>query len=139
MFDLEQSIAEWRQQMLAAGIKSPVVLAELEGHLREEIGRRAELGMNEQMALEISIRHMGQPGKLKSEFIKIERNIMKQIKIGAGIISILVGLAFVMPAVAQARNEGAMVNSEVALMLFGIALTIVGAGLVFRPFKKRNA
>jgi hypothetical protein len=37
MFDLEKSIAEWRTQMLAAGIKTPVPMEELEIHLREEI------------------------------------------------------------------------------------------------------
>ena len=48
MFDLEQSIAEWRQQMLAAGIKTPVPLEELEIHLREEIERQMKSGLNEQ-------------------------------------------------------------------------------------------
>ena len=37
MFNLEQAIAEWRQQMLATGIQTPVPLEELEIHLREEI------------------------------------------------------------------------------------------------------
>jgi hypothetical protein len=40
MFNLEQSIAEWRQQMLAAGIKTPATLNELESHLREEFERQ---------------------------------------------------------------------------------------------------
>jgi hypothetical protein len=37
MFDLEQSIATWRRQMLDAGIKAPVPLEELESHLRDDI------------------------------------------------------------------------------------------------------
>jgi len=65
---------------------------------------------------------------------------MKQmIKVGAGIIGILVGLALIMPAVAQARHEESMANDEVGLLMFGIALAIVGAGVIFCPFKKRNA
>ena len=36
MPDLEQSIGEWRKQMIAAGIQSPVPLDELESHLRDE-------------------------------------------------------------------------------------------------------
>ena len=44
MFDLEQSIAEWRRQMLAAGIKTPVPLEELEIHLREEIEQQMKSG-----------------------------------------------------------------------------------------------
>jgi hypothetical protein len=36
MFDLEQAIADWREQMLAAGVKTPVPLVELESHLLDE-------------------------------------------------------------------------------------------------------
>ena len=43
MFDLEKSIAEWRKQMLSAGIKTPVPLEELEIHLREEIEQQIKL------------------------------------------------------------------------------------------------
>jgi hypothetical protein len=39
MFELEQAITGWRRQMLAAGIKTPVPLEELEIHLRDEIER----------------------------------------------------------------------------------------------------
>ena len=35
--DLESLIANWRREMLAAGIKTPVPLEELESHLREDI------------------------------------------------------------------------------------------------------
>ena len=40
MFNLETAITDWRRQMLAAGIKTPDHLDELESHLREEIGRQ---------------------------------------------------------------------------------------------------
>ena len=46
MFDLEKAIADWRRLMLALGIKSPVPLEELESHLREEIQRQMQLGLN---------------------------------------------------------------------------------------------
>ena len=42
MFDLEKAIANWRKQMLAAGIKMPAPLEELEIHLREEIEQQRE-------------------------------------------------------------------------------------------------
>jgi hypothetical protein len=48
-------------------------------------------------------------------------------------------MAFVMPAVAQYRHEGAMTNESVGLFLLGIALTVVGAGASFRGVKRRNA
>jgi hypothetical protein len=72
MFDLEQSISDWRLQMLAAGIKTPVPLEELESHLREEIERQIKSGLslNEQEAFNFAVRKIGQAEKLKMEFQK---------------------------------------------------------------------
>jgi hypothetical protein len=70
MFDLEKSIAEWRKQMLAAGIKTPVPLEELECHLRDDVEQQIQSGLNAQQAFENSVRRIGQADKLKSEFKK---------------------------------------------------------------------
>ena len=59
MFDLEQSIADWRKQMLAAGIKAPVPLEELEIHLREEIKRQTGTGLSETEAFKTSVQKIG--------------------------------------------------------------------------------
>jgi hypothetical protein len=71
MFDLEQSIADWHRQMLAAGIKTPVPLEELEIHLREEIERQMESGLAPQKALVAAMGKIGQVQTLKAEFTKI--------------------------------------------------------------------
>lgn len=70
MFDLEQSIAEWRQQMLAAGIKTPAPLEELESHLREEIERQIQSGASAQEAFRRTVLQIGQPKELKAEFAR---------------------------------------------------------------------
>ena len=70
MFDLEQSIAEWRKQMLAAGIKAPVPLEELESHLREEIERQIQSGASDQEAFQRTVLQIGQAKELKAEFVK---------------------------------------------------------------------
>ncbi len=72
MFDLEQSIADWRQQMLASGIKSPTPLEELEIHLREEIELQTKLGLNAQTAFEAAVQRIGKANMLKNEFEKAE-------------------------------------------------------------------
>jgi hypothetical protein len=69
MFDLEQSIAEWRQRMLAAGIQ-PVPLEELESHLREEIEELVEAGAPEERAFRMAAENIGQAVPLKTEFQK---------------------------------------------------------------------
>jgi hypothetical protein len=71
MFDLEQSIADWRKQMLAAGIKTPVPLEELEIHLRDEIERQMKSGSSEQNAFEVSVQKIGSENSLNDEFEKV--------------------------------------------------------------------
>jgi len=70
MFNLNQAIAEWRRQMLAAGIKSPVPLEELEGHLRDDIEQQVQSGVDAQQAFENSVQRIGHAAELKSEFKK---------------------------------------------------------------------
>jgi hypothetical protein len=99
MLDLEQSIAEWRRQMLAAGIKTPVPLEELEIHLREEIERQINLGSSEPKAFQISVQAIGQAKPLKIEFKKIDaQNWNRPL---AWTAWILFAISFFLPAYAD--------------------------------------
>ena len=65
---------------------------------------------------------------------------MKRVLIiSAGIIGVLVGMAFVMPAVAQYRHEGAMTHEEVILFCLGLVLTLGGIGASIFGAKRRAA
>jgi hypothetical protein len=68
MFDIEQSIADWRRQMLAAGVKSPVPLDELESHLRDEFEQQMKSGMGETEAFTAAVQKIGPADKLYAEF-----------------------------------------------------------------------
>jgi len=70
MFELEQAIVRWRQQMLAGGIKTPELLAELESHLRDEIERQTGAGVSDAAAFDLAARKLGQPESLRAEFKK---------------------------------------------------------------------
>jgi len=103
MFDLEKSIAEWRQQMLAAGIKTPVPLGELENHLREEIERGMKLNLNEVQAFKAAVQSIGQGGALRKEFnkVKAERGTLRAIAliiswlvVGYALVYATIGLEF---------------------------------------------
>ncbi len=72
MFNLEEKITDWRQQMLAAGIKTPVPLEELEIHLREEIEQRTKSGQNDPTAFAAAVQKFGSGYTLRNEFQKIE-------------------------------------------------------------------
>jgi hypothetical protein len=72
MFELEKAIVEWRQQMLAAGIKTPVPLNELESHLRDDVEEQVKSGLNEQQAFEGAVQRIGRAVALRNEFTKID-------------------------------------------------------------------
>jgi len=94
MFNLEQSIAEWRRQMLVAGIK-PESLDELEGHLREEIERQLKLKVIQQQAFEMAVKAIGRGVELKNEFKKAgEPMEMQRIIKLAGVSCVAVALFF---------------------------------------------
>ena len=96
MFDLEDAIAEWRKQMLAAGIKAPVPLEELEIHLREEIERQMKSGLNGLEAFNSAVHKIGQARALKSEFKKaglpVEMRFVQLVGIACGAVAGLFSL-----------------------------------------------
>ena len=140
MFNLEQSIAEWRQQMLAAGIKTPVPLEELEGHLREEIERQMQAGVIAQSAFDIAAGQIGKAPVVKIEFTKIERNSMKRsILILLGIFGVLIGMALVLPATAWYRDHHTMPSDILTHLLIGLLIVAGGLGSGIYGLKKRNA
>lgn len=71
MFNVDQSIAEWRRNMVAGGIDSPQVLDELESHLRDDMEEQERAGATAQRAFESAVERLGQAAVLESEFEKV--------------------------------------------------------------------
>ena len=126
--------------MLAAGIKTPVPLEELEIHLRDEIERQTKSGLNEQKAFEISVQQIGRPKMLKREFKKCERTFVKKMLIILiGIFAVLFGPALILPALAWYRDHGSMPAQQLTFFLAGIVITIGSVSTTIHGFKKRKA
>jgi hypothetical protein len=80
------------------------------------------------------------PKVLKGEFENARMTPVKQtMKIGAGIVVLLIGVALMMPAAVQVRQEGMVEFAGLCYAVFGIALLITGALVAFWPYKKRKA
>jgi hypothetical protein len=98
MFNLEPSIAEWRRQMLAAGIQTPVPLEELEIHLREDIAQQMKTGSNLQDAFTSAVQKLGSAHTVQTEFMKVDKTHSalkwKLMEIGLTLATILVPLLF---------------------------------------------
>ena len=153
MFDLEQSITAWRQQMLAAGIQSPVPLEELEAHLREEIEQRLKTGLDPQTAFEAAIQHLGRPQLLKTEFNKTESTFMnRKLILLVGIFILLLGTCMILPALGQHKehNHDALAaganffnlpwrHNELVGLTWGSLLALGGVATTVYSLKKRKA
>jgi MFS family permease len=131
MFDLEKSIAEWRRQMLAAGIKTPVPLEELESHLREEVERRMKLGTSEQQAFEVTVLRVGQACVLRSEFKKIESTSDRKI----GVAAVFFGIVIVLRVLAKHHEMGnPWKNDQIGWLLVAAVLGFFGLGATIFNF-----
>ena len=139
MFDLEQSIADWRKQMLAAGIKTPVPLEELESHLRNEIERQMKSGINAQRAFGEAIQQIGPPDALQGEFQKANVLTVEQKRttvIAGGVLTITVGFILVWATMVQGRDMGKMPGEAIMLFVLGLFLVFNGAAIIFLASKR---
>ena len=88
MFNLDESISEWRRQMLAAGIKTSVPLNELENHLRDDVEQRIQEGLSAQQAFEAAVQGIGQAAVLESEFGKVGGMKQAQARVKHAILTL---------------------------------------------------
>jgi uncharacterized membrane protein YcjF (UPF0283 family) len=139
MFNLEQSITEWRRQMQAAGVKTPVLLDELESHLREEMELQMRAGFDTPFSFDIAVGQIGKAQSIKTEFNKIERNRMKLLFILLGIFGVLFGMAMVLPAMAWYRDHHAMPAEHLWPLLVGAAIVVAGLTTTVYGLKRRKA
>jgi cation transport ATPase len=137
MPDLEDKIVEWRRQMLAAGIKTPVPLDELESHLRDEVEQQMKSGLSAPPAFEAAIQRLGQARALKMEFKKVGATEGKQMKrivvILAALFGMVLGLSMVLPQLGQWSRTGVM--HSLGFLLLGAALVIVGGSAAFHGIR----
>jgi hypothetical protein len=69
-----------------------------------------------------------------------ERKKMRRIVITVlGLIGVLVGLGFILPALAQVRDHGAMPDRVVGIYTLGVSLAVVGASTMLYGITRRKA
>ena len=82
MFQLEQEITHWKNQLQLRNALPEDSILELEEHLRDEIAQLAESGLNEEEALIIAIKRLGNTHTIAREFsAEFGENIWRQLVI----------------------------------------------------------
>ena len=129
MFDLEKAIAEWREQMLAAGIKSPVPFEELESHLRDDVEQQIRSGSSSEKAFAIAVNRIGEAHALKTEFdhAGFARQNLQRGKLLISFALVLAGLVIWLSAFTF--SESGLTAGQEALALTAVVLTLLAAAL----------
>jgi len=123
MFDLEQSIANWRQEMNAAGVKAPRVLDELENHLREEIQCQRRSGAVPEQVFALAANKIGSAEKLKTEFAKVDDVRRMRSRENLRRLSVVVGATFVYSMLSGAWYLG-MRSGKIEMTAVDIVLAV---------------
>lgn len=75
MHNLEDSIKEWRQNMLATSGINRAAVDELENHLRESVDQLVSTGLNKAEAFQTAAANLGSAPELSGEFRKLDTSI----------------------------------------------------------------
>jgi hypothetical protein len=129
MFNLEQSITEWRRQMTVGGVKIPAVLDELEGHLREEVRVQMAGGVSEREAFEAAVAGIGNAKSVRAEFDKIKGAASLPLMISMSVWGMLAALIvfLVLRQMAKGRFGPLMGIHVFAVMMGFLGAFVVGS------------
>ncbi len=106
MFDLEASLAKWREELAKGGTLDRDSLAELEDHLRDAIERRVAAGDEASQAFEAACASIGDAQALHLEYAKVHpkvpwRRRLLNALVGYVLVSTLIGLVFQVSALLE--------------------------------------
>jgi hypothetical protein len=131
MFDLESSISTWRSRMLAAGIRQPDTLDELEAHLRQDFDALQTSGIPAPEAFESAVSRLGNSDSMRREFSKFTRTQRVPVTvITAGWFAALLFLtAFLLMKGLLPGRWSALLCSHIFSVTAGYSAALVAGGL----------
>ncbi len=74
MFQLEQALSDWKKACAQGEALSEDTADELEGHLRESLGKLVNDGLTEEEAFMVATHRVGKPSQLHHEFGKVHQS-----------------------------------------------------------------
>jgi hypothetical protein len=90
MFNLNEQIGKWRENLAQSHMLGTADIDELESHLREEIQSLKQLKLSDEEALLISAHRLGNTSNLSNEYAKINRGRILRQKTSWMIIGVLI-------------------------------------------------
>lgn len=133
MFDLERAVSEWRRQMRRAGLGIEVI-AELEGHIRDEVDQQIASGADAEQAFAAAVQSLGKAAELRTEFVKAvgdERQRRRRFALA---------ICFVSAGLVAASNAWSLISFDLSILervVGACAAGIAALYLVAVPFLRR--
>jgi hypothetical protein len=76
MFDVDEAVRRWREGIAANESIGSGDIEEMEGHLTDEMGALAKVGLSEEEAFLVAVRRIGQADALAAEFAKVNGGLI---------------------------------------------------------------
>ncbi|MHC4352055.1 MAG: hypothetical protein ACYS0H_04985 [Planctomycetota bacterium] len=95
MFDLNEEILQWRDNLAQADLVDESAVDELESHLREEVKSLASENLSEEESFWLARRRLGGAGDLSGEFAKINRSAVLRVRLfwmAAGVLAYMLAM-----------------------------------------------
>jgi hypothetical protein len=157
--DLTAYVTQAIRSLPASGARRQQMQEELLAHLLEIYDEELQRLQDERAALDRAKQRFGRPDNLRNELATavpwVERLILLICGKGSimwrwlwivGVVAVLIGMGFVLPAVAQLRSPAPIMPSDRfgigVLLPFGVVVTLLGFGLfgysLLRVFRARR-
>jgi hypothetical protein len=140
-FNLEEKIADWRKQMLAAGITGPDTLEELESHLREDFRALVLTGEADFEAFGHALARLGAPRDVRVEFKKLTNGEDRQLKTVAilwlGAVAAMALVLFLSRGLFRVRLNLILYLHILTVTLGYVTALLLGLGGIYQLFRER--
>jgi hypothetical protein len=133
MSELERSLEQWRRTLAGSPGLTADAIAELESHLREEVQRLLETGVEPERAVALAVEKLGTPQALAREFTKVAPEPIApwwplRVVVGAAALLALLLVALLMARCLNGSME-VLLAVHVGAVTIGYSLSFVAAVL----------
>jgi len=133
MSELERSLEQWRRTLAGSPGLTADAIAELESHLREEVQRLLETGVEPERAVALAVEKLGTPQALAREFTKVAPEPIApwwpmRVVVGAAALLALLLVALLIARCLNGSME-VLLAVHVGAVTIGYSLSFVAAVL----------
>lgn len=123
MFDLENSIQNWKSSLYKNGAFEEGHITELESHLRDYIEGQINLGASEESAFTVAVQAIGTPGMIAQEVRKSRLKL--DLEVGGWGVRLFYFINFLKLFIRKAKRNKLYTSIHIAGLSLGLASSLI--------------